>query len=145
MYSSPYASALEFRPRSSRALAAWLLAGHALAAACLAAAGAGATPVLLVLACLPLSLRRAIAPLGRGVERLTWSPRAGWAREDARGQYFPMELQPGSVVTNAALFLHWRDEEGAWRVLLPADSLDGEAWRRMRVLARFHDAGRTHC
>ena len=144
MYSTPYACVLEFRPRPSRSLGAWLVTGHVAAGTCLAMAGAGLAG-LVVVCLLPFSLRRALAPMGPRVLSVTWSPGQGWRRHERSGQYIPMELRPSSVVTTGALFLHWSDARGGWRVLLPADALGAEAFRRMAVIARFHDAGRTHC
>lgn len=145
MYSTPYASVAEFRPRASRALAAWIVATHALAALCLVWSGFPAAAGLLVVASVPFALRRAARPLGPDVHCITWSPARGWARRSASHQYIPMELASSSVVTRFAIFLHWREERGVWRVLVPRDSLDEDHYRRLRVLARFHDAGRTHC
>lgn len=145
MYSSPFATSLSFRPLPSRWLAAWIVLTHGLAATCLVAVGLGWPAAPLAVAVIPLSLARAFRPLGPDVHCITWSPARGWGRESDRGEYFPMELKGSSVVTNAALFLHWTDRQGAWRVLVPADSLDDECFRRLKVLVRFHDAGRTHC
>ena len=145
VYSTPYASVAEFRPQASRALAAWTVAAHGLAALSLAVSGFPAAAGLLVIAVVPFSLRRALRPLGPDVRCIIWSPAGGWARRSVSHQYIPMELAPSSVVTRVAIFLHWRDDRGVWRVLIPRDSLDEDDYRRLRVLARFHDAGRTHC
>lgn len=145
VYSTPYASVAEFRPKPSRSLAAWTVAAHALAALSLAGSGFPAAAGLLVIAVVPFALRRALRPLGPDVRCIIWSPARGWARRSVSHQYIPMELAPSSVVTRVAIFLHWRDDRGVWRVLIPRDSLDEDDYRRLRVLARFHDAGRTHC
>jgi len=145
VYSTPYASVAEFRPKASRALGAWVVAAHGLAAFSLLSAGFPPSAALLVAACAAFTLRRALRPLGRHVRCITWSPARGWARRTDSHPYIPMELAPSSVVTRVALFLHWRDERGVWRVLIPRDSLGEDDYRRLRVLARFHDAGRTHC
>jgi hypothetical protein len=134
-----YAGPLDFEPLASRELASWCVLGHGLALAAALSCGPGTAAVLLVLAAFAHSLRRAIRPLGPGVVRLRFTLRNGWERELPHGVRIPMELADSTVVTRAAVFLHFRTGGSPYRAMILRDSLSPDDWRRLRVLARFCD------
>ena len=136
---SPYDGLLEFRIGPSRALAAWLALGHVLIALAVLLAGWPAVALILPAISLPLCLRRALAPLGWDARALAWSSARGWERIGIRSNRESMELRGSSVVTNAAMFLHWDIGGLTWRIVLPRDSLRPADWRRMRVIAGLHE------
>jgi hypothetical protein len=135
---SVYDELIEFRPGASRALASWLALGHILAACAVRLTVLPAALVPVVLFSLPWSLRRAARPLGRGVLALAWSAREGWQRVRIGNIRDSMELRGSSVVTNAAVFLHFDCGGAVWRVLLPRDSMSNDEWRRMKVIVGLH-------
>ena len=136
---SVYDELIEFRPGASRALASWLALGHVLAGTAVLAAGLPAALLLAVAAAFPFSLRRAVRPLGRGVAALLWSARDGWQRAGISTIRDTMELRGSSVVTNAAVFLHFELDGVAWRVMLARDSMHKDDWRRMKVIVGLHE------
>jgi hypothetical protein len=136
---SVYDGPLEFRVGPSRSLAAWLTLGHLLAAGAALAAGLPVSIATLVLACLPFSLPRALRPLGSTAIAIGWSAAGGWQRIQPGNRRQPMELHPGSVVTNGALFVHWTVCGSSWRVVLPRDAMHPDDWRRMKVIFDLHD------
>jgi hypothetical protein len=136
---SAYDDLIEFRPGASRALASWLALGHLAAAVSVAASGLPLALLLAVAAGFPLSLRRAMRPLGPGVQALRWSVRDGWQRLGVSNIRDNMELRGSSVVTNAAVFLHFELGSSAWRVVLPRDTMHEDEWRRMKVIVGLHE------
>ncbi|MEJ2514776.1 MAG: hypothetical protein P8080_11270 [Gammaproteobacteria bacterium] len=142
---TPYAGSLEFTAAPSRALGAWLVLGHGVAGLALLYAGAGWLFAGIAWACLPASLSAALRPLGPKLRCIMFCPETGWRGCGDGHQYFPMELTGTTVVTSVALFAHWAGPAGPRRLLLPRDSFSADGWRRLTVLARFHDAGGTHC
>ena len=139
---SVYDELIEFRPGASRALASWLALGHFLAACAIQLSVLPVGLLAAVLAGLPWSLRRALRPLGRSVAALAWSARNGWERIRIGNIRESMELRGSSVVTNAAMVLHFDCGGAVWRVLLPRDSMSNDEWRRMRVIVGL-DGGRA--
>jgi hypothetical protein len=136
---SVYDGQLEFRPRPSRSLASWVLLGHLLAGFAALTAGLPGWLLLPVLLSLRLAIRRALRPLGPGVRALCWSRARGWERLGAGTSRVPVELRDSSAVTTGAMFLHWQDERGPWRVVLLRDSMHPDDWRRMHVIVGLHE------
>jgi hypothetical protein len=136
---SVYDGPLEFRAGPSRGLAAWLVLGHLLAAGAALAAGLPVSIASTALAWLPFSLRRALRPLGPDAIAIGWSAAGGWQRIGLENHRQPMELHPGSVVTNGAMFLHWTVCGSSWRIVLPHDAMRPDDWRRMKVIFDLHD------
>lgn len=136
---SVYDGRIEFRAGASRALGAWLVAGHLLAAVSLLLAGLPALLLLAVCLSLPFCLQTALRPLGRNTRALSWSAQEGWARVGIRSNREPMELRGSSVVTNDAMFLHWDAGGSSWRIVLPRDAMQADDWRRMRVIVGLYE------
>ena len=135
---SVYDELIEFRAGASRAMGAWLVTGHLLAAASVLLAGLSASLLFLVALSLPWTLRAALRPLGRDTRAISWSVREGWARVGIRTNREPMELRGSSVVTNDAMFLHWDAGGKSWRIVLPRDAMQADDWRRMKVIVGFY-------
>lgn len=135
---SVYDGPLEFRVGPSRGLAAWLVPGHLVIGLALLDAGLTwalpAVPVAFLVA-----LRRALDPLGRGTRAIRWSAARGWERVGISTNRERMELRGTSVVTNVALFLHWKVSGTTWRIVLPRDAVRADDWRRMRVIVGLYE------
>lgn len=136
---SPYDGRLEFRVAPSRGLAALCLSGHLLAGLAIGLAGLGAWLLAPLGLSLYLALRMAWQPLGRGTLAIAWSAAGGWARVGLSSNREAMELRGSSVVTNAAMFLHWEAAGATWRILLCRDAMQSDDWRRMRVIAGLYE------
>jgi hypothetical protein len=136
---SVYDELIEFRPGASRALASWLAAGHLLAALAILVSALPAWCLLGLPPSLCCALQRALHPCGRHVRGLGWHADTGWVRLGIGNIRDSMELRGSSVVTNAAMFLHFDLGGATWRVLLPRDTLTTDEWRRMRVITVLHE------
>jgi hypothetical protein len=134
VYWSPYDGLLEFRVGTSRELGACVVLGHLLSAVAVIAAGLHALLLIPVLGSLVLALRTALAPLGRQVHAISWSPARGWERVMVSSSRESMELRGSSVVTNRAMFLHWDVGQATWHIVVPKDAMHTDDWRRMRVI-----------
>jgi hypothetical protein len=135
---SVYDELIEFRPGASRALASWLALGYICAACAVQLSLLPAGLLLALLAGLPWSLRQALEPLGPGTIALAWSAADGWQRARIGDIRESVELTGTSVVTNAAVFLHFDRGGTVWRVLLPRDAMSKDEWRRMKVIVGLH-------
>lgn len=136
---SVYDGVLEFRAGPSRSLAAWLAAGHMLAVAAIAVAGLPLVTVAAVAISFAAAMPRAFRPLGGTACALAWSAAGGWERVGIGSIREKLELRSTSVVTNAAMFLHWDDGHSPWRVVLPRDAMHPDDWRRMKVIVGLHN------
>lgn len=136
---SVYDGRIEFHATASRLLASWLAFGHLLAAFAVLYAGMHSLLLPAILFSLLFSLRKALRPLGPGMRCVAWSAATGWERVHVSTNRESMELRGSSVVTNAAMFLHWEVGGSTWRVLLPRDAMQADEWRRMRVIVGFYE------
>ncbi|MCC6302586.1 MAG: hypothetical protein IT489_07280 [Gammaproteobacteria bacterium] len=147
MSSSRYAAPLRLELHPSRRLAAYLALTHGGALALLLwlplGAAAGGLLALLIVLCFARSYAsRVLMRGGRDIVALVWTRDGDWRLFERGGGERVCRLRADSHVHPALTVLNFSGERRGSVVLLP-DSLDGEAYRRLRVRLGLHGPGST--
>jgi hypothetical protein len=144
MSSSGYAAPLRLELRRSRRLALYLAAAHAGALALVSLLPLGVLAGMLLAALICLSLARTFVAhiLMRGeraVVALVWARDGEWRLLERGGREHVCRLRPGSFRHPFLTVLNFTGARRCTIVLL-ADSLDRDTFRRLRVRLGLHGA-----
>lgn len=145
MSSSGYAAPLRLEPRPSRRLAGYLALAHGGALSFLPwlplNAAAGSLLAILIALCFARSYTsRVLMRGGRDIVGLMWTREGDWRLFERGGGERVCRLRADSHAHPALTVLNFSGERRCSVVLLP-DSLDGEAYRRLRVRLGLHAPG----
>jgi hypothetical protein len=136
---------IRITPGYSRSLAIYLLTLHLSAFAVLLLLH---LPLVLntilsgaIVASLFHSWRRDLLHRGRaGIGYVRWSEEGGWLIRDGYGEKQLATLTPSSFLSPYLVLLRFTtDNSGKHRLVLPADAVDPDLMRRLRVLLRMRD------
>ncbi|MCP4127605.1 MAG: hypothetical protein GY753_11150 [Gammaproteobacteria bacterium] len=136
---------IKIKPGFSRLLASYLLAIH-MAALLLVPLLQPPLPLgtsLIILICFSLGYywkRDLLHHTDRGRDYTEWSAGRGWCIRQPDGELQQVTLSPSSYLNRYLVALQFTTAENSTRrLLLPADSLQPDLHRRVRVLLRMED------
>ncbi|MBI1194532.1 MAG: hypothetical protein GC138_01615 [Gammaproteobacteria bacterium] len=129
------------RVRPSRALAAYLILIHGVAAVGIVASPLSVSlafaSYLLLGASLVLGLRRVLLLSPGAVVGLTCDRNGGWSLALADGRVFVAKLKPGALIHPRLMVLNFRGPRRGFNVVLIDDNADQDEVRRLRVRLRL--------
>jgi hypothetical protein len=132
-------------PKPSRRLALFLLAIHGLSLLAAWLNPLGIWLKLLLTLCVLFSLWLAFKRNGNGPEiaGLQLKPDNSWVLHLAPGSEVEARLLGSSIANPWFVLLHFKTENKRYSVLLPRDSLEPEAFRRLRVALKVVKIGQA--